>query len=62
MKKMQADYSGGGLTWDDVEQRVQAWIGHASQGDTWVLRERLLGQFAFGPGVQSKSPGRGIQQ
>ena len=53
MKEMQAAYSSGRMTWDDVDQRVQAWIGHASQGDTWVLRERLLGQFAFGPGARS---------
>ena len=62
MKEMQAAYSAGRMTWDDVEQRVQAWIGHASQGDTWVLRERLLGQFAFGSGVQSQNPGGVLQQ
>ena len=53
MKEMQAAYSSGRMTWDDVDQRVQAWIGHASQGNTWMLRERLLGGFAFGPGAQS---------
>jgi len=51
MKEMRAGYAAGRMTWDDVEQRVQAWIGHASQGNTWMLRERLLGQFAFGPGA-----------
>jgi retron-type reverse transcriptase len=62
MKEMQAAYSARRMTWDDVEQRVQAWIGYASQGDTWVLRERLLGRFAFGSGVQSQSPGGVLQQ
>jgi RNA-directed DNA polymerase len=53
MKEMQTAYSSGRMTWDDVNQRVQAWIGHASHGDTWVLRKRVLDQFAFGPGVRS---------
>jgi hypothetical protein len=62
MREMQAAYSAGRMTWDDVEQRVQAWIGHASQGNTWRLRERMLGEFAFGSGVQSQSPGAVLQR
>jgi len=61
MKEMHGADNAGRMTWHDVEQRVQAWIGHASQGDTWVLRERLLGGFAFGPGVRPQSP-RGVLQ
>lgn len=62
LKEMRASYSAGRMTWDDVKQRVRAWIGHASQGDTWVLRERLLAEFAFGPGVRPQSPGGVLQQ
>ena len=62
MKSMQATYAEGRLVWEDVQQRVRAWIAHAAHGNTWVLRGRLLGQFAFGPGAQSKRPGGVLQQ
>jgi retron-type reverse transcriptase len=62
MKEMRAAYGAGHITWDDVQIRVQAWIAHASQGDTYVLRERLLGRFEFAaPGVRPESP-RGLLQ
>ncbi len=47
MQGMQAEYLSGRITWHDVEQRVRAWIAHASHGNTWVLRERVLERFAF---------------
>ncbi|MFN0100898.1 MAG: reverse transcriptase domain-containing protein [Bryobacteraceae bacterium] len=37
----------GELKFEQVTQRVRAWIGHAGYGDTLVLRERLLGRTAF---------------
>ena len=37
----------GELTFGQVTERVRAWIGHAAFGDTWVLRERMLGGTAF---------------
>jgi retron-type reverse transcriptase len=61
MKEMRAAYAAGRMTWDDVGQRVQAWIAHASQGNTWVLRERLLSGFAFASGARPHSP-RGVLQ
>lgn len=62
MKAMRAAHMSGSMQWDDVNQRVQAWIAHASHGNTWVLRERLLGGFGFGPGVQSASAGGFVHQ
>lgn len=47
MRGLQSDYAHGAVAWRDVQQRVQAWIAHASHGNTWKLREGLLAQFAF---------------
>ncbi len=58
MRALQRDYAAGSISWDDVSVRVQSWLGHVSHGDTWVLRERLLSEFAFGPGGWPERPGR----
>lgn len=42
--KMAALYNAGQLAFEDVQRRVQAWLGHASFGDTWRLRRDLFGQ------------------
>jgi retron-type reverse transcriptase len=47
MRAMQARYASGGMPWKEVEQRVRAWLAHASHGNTWRLRERLLSEFSF---------------
>ena len=63
MRRLQRDWSRGRVAWESIHQSVQAWIGHASFGDTKVLRERLLGRFAFGRGLSSKTAaGGGLQQ
>lgn len=47
MRARQRDWAGGRVDWEPVRQGVQAWVGHASFGETQVLRGRVLGQFAF---------------
>jgi hypothetical protein len=47
LRVLQSKYAEGVMQWDDVSQRVRAWIAHAAHGDTWRLREQLLEQFAF---------------
>jgi RNA-directed DNA polymerase len=47
MREMQACYAQGGMTWEQVAQRIQAWLAHAAHGDTWKLREGLLNEFSF---------------
>ena len=47
VRAMQVRYASGGMAWKEVEQRVRAWLAHASHGDTWKLRERLLDEFSF---------------
>jgi hypothetical protein len=44
---MQVCFAQGEMTWEDVKQRIQAWLAHAAHGDTWKLRERLLDEFSF---------------
>jgi retron-type reverse transcriptase len=62
VKQMQRDFAAGRLEWDRVEQSVRAWVAHASFGDTWLLRERLLGRFAFGVGARPLRAGGVLQQ
>jgi RNA-directed DNA polymerase len=47
MTRLHREYHAGTMEWGQVKQSVQAWIGHAAHGDTWVLREQLLAGFAF---------------
>jgi retron-type reverse transcriptase len=44
LKKMVALYHAGQLRFEDVQRRVQAWLGHAAFGDTWRLRQGLFAQ------------------
>lgn len=63
MRGLQRDWNSKRIEWDTIQQSVRAWIGHASFGDTEILRERVLGRFAFVRGLPSAAPaGRGIQQ
>src|SRR5271157_330956 len=47
MGSLQTQCTRGVIEWDEIHQRVRAWIAHAAHGDTWRLREQLLEQFAF---------------
>jgi retron-type reverse transcriptase len=47
MREMQASYAQGGMSADQVTQRIRAWLAHAAHGHTWKLRERLLDEFSF---------------
>ena len=40
-------WSAGEMEWDEIQQRVNSWIGHAQWGDTWKLREQMFQQFPF---------------
>lgn len=47
MRGLQNEYARGKAELADIRQRVRAWIAHADHGNTWRLRQKLLGQFAF---------------
>ena len=50
--KLQEEFKAGHIEWDDFRQSVRAWIAHAAHGGTWMLRGRLLAEFAFERGVR----------
>jgi len=62
MKRLRRDFAAGSVRWDQVGQSVRAWIAHASFGNTWVLREGLLGRFAFDRGARPSRAGGVLQQ
>ncbi|MCP4426362.1 MAG: RNA-dependent DNA polymerase [Chloroflexi bacterium] len=41
-QRQRAQLANGQITLDDLDRSVQAWIAHASHGDTWGLRRSLL--------------------
>ena len=62
MRGLQRDWEAARVEWESIHQSVQAWIGHASFGDTRVLRERLLGRYSFVRGLPSKTAAGGCVQ
>ncbi len=47
MRELEAAYREGKIGWEEIQPRVQAWIGHAAHGQTWKLRKQLFRQFTF---------------
>ncbi len=47
MRRLQAQYAAGGLSWDEVTRAIHGWLGHASFGDTYRLREKLFAAHSF---------------
>ncbi len=43
VRTMVALYHAGAIGFDEVRARTNAWLGHASFGDTWQLRQNVLG-------------------
>jgi hypothetical protein len=62
MKRLEKDFAAGTVEWEEVGQSVRAWIAHASYGNAWLLRERLLGRFAFNRGARLLRAGGVVQQ
>jgi hypothetical protein len=47
LREMREAFGRGEISWEEIKPRVQAWIAHASHGDTWRLREQVFGQCPF---------------
>ena len=62
MKGLRRDFDNGSIELERVQQSVRAWIAHASFGNTWVLREKMLERFAFGRGARPSRAGGCLQQ
>ena len=52
LKRLQKLYGKGVVSLDRVRQSVISWIGHAKHAESYGLRKKLLGRFAFVRGVQ----------
>jgi hypothetical protein len=42
LRRLQAEYAAGEMSWDEVTRAVHGWLGHAGFGDTYRLRERVF--------------------
>ena len=62
MKKMSLQYQNGMIALQDVQQRIQSWIGHASHADTHTLRTRILASVAFQRGETESDSRRRVEQ
>jgi retron-type reverse transcriptase len=52
LRWMQRQYAARRLDQPAIRQRLHAWLGHASWGDTWQLRQSLLGPAIFVRGAR----------
>ena len=65
MRQLQGGFEERLIPWDTVRQSVQSWIGHASFGDTAVLRGRVFDRFSFatrGGAPSTGAAGRFVRQ
>lgn len=53
-------YHAGGIDFEAVKARVQAWLGHASFGDTWRLRQSLFESFTLIQAEHGRSAARRV--
>jgi retron-type reverse transcriptase len=47
LRELQLAYAAGEADWQEVDQRVRAWIAHAEHGHTWRLREQIFARHGF---------------
>ena len=47
MKKLEKEYSLGKIPLKDLKQRLQSWEAHLKHGDTYFLRQKVLGRYCF---------------
>jgi hypothetical protein len=53
-RRMQAAYARSEMGLAHIHASIQAWIAHAEHGDTYYLREKLLGEVAFRRGSREE--------
>jgi retron-type reverse transcriptase len=62
LRRLRRRFAAGAAEWEEVHTSVRAWIAHASSGDTWRLRERLLERSVFRRGAWPERAGGFVQQ
>lgn len=54
-RALAAHYHSGELSWQDLNARVQAWLGHACFGDTFALRQNILDSCILVPAAHGRN-------
>ena len=64
LSEMARRYHEGATTFEHIRMRVHSWLGHASFGNTWRLRQSLFKRFMLVPAEHSRncSSGRLLEQ
>ena len=64
LSEMARRYHEGAVTFEHIRMRVHSWLGHASFGNTWRLRQSLFKRFMLVPAEHSRncSSGRLLEQ
>ncbi len=47
LRKLQREYAGGKIDWQDVDRSLKSWIAHLEHGDTWQLRTKIFSDLVF---------------
>jgi len=62
LRKLSCRYREGHIPLENVQQRIQSWISHASHADTYQLRCRVLGSVVFQRGETKNDSRRFLEQ
>lgn len=62
LRKLSQDYYEGQIDFDEINARIQSWIGHASHANTYHLRSKILGSVAFQRGETRDATRRLLEQ
>ncbi|MCK9520322.1 MAG: reverse transcriptase/maturase family protein [Syntrophales bacterium] len=46
-RKFSRLYHAGRMTMDEIRPSIMSWLGHAKHGDTWRIRQKVLGSCVF---------------
>jgi len=58
LRSLRDRWRAGSVELDEVERRLDAWIGHAGQADTWRLRHAIFEGGMFDPALEPDCPSR----
>ncbi len=62
LKKLQMEYVRNNLSLEKLNQTIQSWVSHASHGDTFHARSRVLSGMVFQRGAAAGASGRVLEQ
>jgi hypothetical protein len=56
LRDLQAAVAAGQMPLEEATRRIQGWVAHAKQADSWALRRAILQNATFTPPNPSKEP------